>query len=225
MTHSVPSLLTVPGWLAVPPAQPQSFANLLMSTGVFGPLLAVAGLMALVIAVRRWLELRPGQMAPEALQRSLEGALHGAQLDAGLELAAKSRTVLGELVASGLHLRRAGLDEMLANVERATARESLRLGNRVANLARLGGIVLLVGLFGTTTGLMSMLQVIGSLKDPTVSDFSRGTFEALVCVALGLMVALFCFVAFFWFDTRLTQRTLAVRETAEELVRDAAEKA
>ncbi len=47
--------------------------------------------------------------------------------------------MLGELVASGLYLRGAGLDEMLANVERTAAKELLRLGNRIANLARLGG--------------------------------------------------------------------------------------
>jgi len=118
-----------------------------------------------------------------------------------------------------LHPEVPGLDEMLANVERATTRESLRLGNRVANLARLGGVVLLVDLFGTTAGLMSTLQVIEILKEPTVSDFVRGILEALVCAALGLVVALFCFVAFFWLDARLTQRCLEVRDIAEELVR------
>ena len=58
-----------------------------------------------------------------------------------------------------------------------------------------------------------------------MNDFVTGLNEALVCVALGLFVALFCFVAFFWLDARLTQRTLAVRDIAEELVHDAAEKA
>jgi hypothetical protein len=57
------------------------------------------------------------------------------------------------VIGSGLYLREAGLDEMLANVERGAAKESLRLGNRVANLARFGsGAVLLIGLFGTTLG-------------------------------------------------------------------------
>ena len=207
------------------PVPGRSLADLALSSGFILPLLTVAGITGIVLAVRRWLELRPGRLAPEELQRSLEGKLHGADLEGGLELAVRSRTVLGELVASGLHLRRAGLDEMLANVERATTRESLRLGNRVANLARLGGVALLVGLFGTIIGLMSTLQVIEVLKAPTVNDFVVGTSESLASFALGLFVGLFCFVAFFWLDSRLTQRTLAVRDLAEELVRDAAEKA
>ena len=120
-------------------------------------------------------------------------------------------------------MRKAGLDEMLANVERAATKESLRLGNRVANLARLGGVALLVGVFGTTTGLMNTLFLIARLKAPVPGDFTRGIGEPLASTALGLMVALFCFVAFFWFDSRLTQRVLAVREVAEEMMRDAAE--
>jgi len=203
----------------------RSFAELVMASGIIGPLIAFAGLFAFALALRRWLELRPARLAPEALQRGLEAKFHGADLDGGLELAVQSRTVLGELVAAGLHLRRAGLDEMLANVERATTRESLRLGNRVANLARLGGVTLLIGLFGTIVSLMNLLAVLEILKAPTVNDFVTGVNEALVCVAFGLFVALFCFVAFFWLDSRLTQRTLAVRDLAEELVRDAAEKA
>jgi biopolymer transport protein ExbB len=207
------------------PAPARSFGELVLASGMIGPLICLAGVFAFVLAVRRWLELRPGRLAPEALQRALEAKLHGAELEGGLELAVQSRTVLGELVAAGLHLRRAGLDEMLANVERATTRESLRLGNRVANLARLGGVALLIGLFGTIVSLMNLLAVLEILLAPTVNDFVTGVNEALVCVAFGLFVALFCFVAFFWLDSRLTQRTLAVRDLAEELVRDAAEKA
>jgi biopolymer transport protein ExbB len=211
--------------LAPAVAHVRSFFELALTSGFILPLLTIAGITGIVLALRRWLELRPGRLAPEELQRSLEGKLHGADLEGGLELAAGSRTVLGDLVASGLHLRRAGLDEMLANVERATTRESLRLGNRVANLARLGGVALIVGLFGTILGLMNTLQVIEVLKEPTVADFVTGVSESLACVALGLLVGLFCFVAFFWLDSCLTQRALAVRDLAEELVRDAAEKA
>ena len=203
---------------------PPSSAHLFGSTGFMGPLMLLAGAVALFIAIRRWLELRASRLAPAELERTLDAAVHAGQLDQGLERAVASHTLLGELVAAGLYLRRAGLDEMLANVERAATKESLRLGNRVANLARLGGVALLIGVLGTTTGLMSVFFVIAQLKAPVPGDFTRGIGESLASTALGLMVALFCFVAFFWFDSRLTQRVLAVREVAEEMMRDAAER-
>jgi biopolymer transport protein ExbB len=225
MTRLVPSFLLLLADPAQAPAPPASgFVELFLATGFVGPLMALAGLVAVALAVRRWLELRPARLAPLELQRSLETAVHDGRLETGLEQAAKSRTLLGELVAAGLHLRRAGLDEMLANVERATAKEALRLGNRVASLGRLGGLAVLAGLFGTTESLISMLLVIQRLKAPLVGDFARGIGEALPCTALGLLVALFSFGAFFALDAKLTRNTLAVREIAEELMRDAAEK-
>ena len=203
---------------------PPSSAQLFMSTGIVGPLMVLAGAVALFITIRRWLELRAGHLAPAELERTLDAAVHAGQLDQGLERAVASHTLLGELVAAGLYLRKAGLDEMLANVERAATKESLRLGNRVANLARLGGVALLVGVLGTITGLMNTFFLIARLKAPVPGDFTRGFGESLASTELGLMVALFCFVAFFWFDSRLTQRVLAVREVAEEMMRDAAER-
>jgi biopolymer transport protein ExbB len=203
---------------------PPSSAHLFAATGPIGPLMLLASAAALFIVIRRSLELRASRLAPAELERTLDAAVHAGQLDQGLERAVASPSLLGELVAAGLYLRKAGLDEMLANVERAATKESLRQGNRVANLARLGGVALLVGVFGSTTGLMSTFFVIAQLKAPVPGDFTRGIGESLASTALGLMVALFCFVAFFWFDSRLTQRVLAVREVAEEMMRDAAER-
>ena len=212
-----------PSGTYTPPSLPSS-SQLFMSTGFVGPLMVLAGAVALFIAIRRWLELRAGHLAPAELERTLDAAVHAGQLDQGLERAVASHTLLGELVAAGLYLHKAGLDEMLANVERAATKESLRLGNRVANLARLGGVALLIGVLGTTTSLMSAFFLIARLKAPVPGDFTTGMGESLASTALGLMVALFCFVAFFWFDSRLTQRVLAVREVAEEMMRDAAER-
>ena len=207
----------------VAPASP-SFTDLFRATGFVGPLMVIGGIVALVMAIRRWGDLRTARLAPEPLQRSVEIKVHDRQLDDALRDAVASRTFLGEVIGSGLYLREAGLDEMLANVERGAAKESLRLGNRVANLARFGGAVLLIGLFGTTLGMINVMLRIAQLKAPTVNDFVTGIGEALVCMALALFIALFCFACFFVLDSRLTHRTLAVREIAEELIREAAAK-
>lgn len=226
MTHLLPPALA---WLAQaapssPADAPGSYSQSFAATGFVGPLMVLAGAFGLVLAVRRWCELSAERLAPLALQRGLESALGAGEVARGLAEATASGTVLGALVADGLFLRSGGLDEMLAGVERATAREALRLGNRVALLARLGGIVLLFGLLGATMAVMSMLAVVGELEKPTVTDFVRGLGPAFTCVALGILVALFCYVAFFWLDASLTRRTLAARDTAEELMREAAER-
>jgi biopolymer transport protein ExbB len=192
------------------------------ATGVVGYVLLLMGAAGLVIAVRRHLDMRAARLAPEPLQKALEIAIRDRQVDSAAAQSAASGTLLGTLVAAGLALRAGGLDEMLANVERTTARESLRLGNRVAHLARLGGSVLLFGFLGTTEAVISVCSVLGSLKAPLPSDLYIGVAEALCTLALALFIAFACFVAFFLLDSKLTRRTLEVREIAEEIVHSAA---
>lgn len=202
--------------------QPRGFGALFQSTGFVGPLMLLLGAIAFVLAFLRWRELRPGRLAPEPLQQGLELALRDGKLDAGLSQAVESDTCLGEVVAAGLHLRAGGLDDMLANVERTAIRESLRYSSRITNIARLGVVIVLVGLLGTVMGLVNAMAVLEVLASPTVSDFVSGIGESLTCTVAGLAIALFCFIAYFALESRLVQRTLAVREIAEELMRSAA---
>ncbi|MSR45773.1 MAG: hypothetical protein EXS13_01680 [Planctomycetes bacterium] len=193
--------------------------ELFQATGFVGYVRLALGIAGLVATVRRNLELRPERLAPEPLQKSLELAIHAKKIDVAAAQASASATLLSTLVAAGLALRAGGLDVMLANVERATARESQCLGNQVA---RLGGTVLLFGFLGTTIAVISVCTVLGSLKEPLPSDLYIGIGEALTCMAFALLVALCCFAAFFLLDGKLTRRTLAVREIAEEILHSAA---
>jgi biopolymer transport protein ExbB len=201
--------------------EPRGFGTLFASTGFFGPLMLLLGAAALALAVRRWLELRPGRLAPESLQKGLERALRDGEPGASLAQATASRTWLGAVVAAGLHLRAAGLDEVLANVERAAIKESLRLSNRIANLGRLGVVVLLLGLLGTMISLMNAMLVLEQLASPKLGDFVAGIGGALTSTALGLAIALPCFVALFVLENLLARRTYAARGIAEELLREA----
>lgn len=205
--------------------QRPTFLQLFQATGFTGPLLVLLGLVALVMVIRRIVELRVTRLAPLELQKSLERAVHGGALDTALAQAMGSRTCLGQLVAAALQLRSAGLDEMLANVERAAARESMRYQNRIANLARAGVVILLIGVLGTVMGLISAASVLSMLKTLLPSDVVLGIGEALTCTAFALVVALFAFGAYFWLDSRLVQRVLAVREMAEEMAHEAAGRA
>ena len=104
-----------------------------LAPGFVGPLLLLLGLVALAIAVRRFLELRRERLAPAALQKSLERAVQTDAPDTALAQAMGSHSCLGQLVAAALQLRSAGLDEMLANaaVMAAAVNEVIEAGWRV----------------------------------------------------------------------------------------------
>jgi|SRR5580765_6467696 len=125
------------------------------------------------------------RLAPPRLLHALEQAVASGEVAVAGAHATANGSPLGSLVARGLQLHAGGLDEMLANCERAAMQEMLRLGDRIAAIARLGAMVLLLG-------------------------------------ALGTVLALLLFAAFFVLQSRLVHRLLVVRETAEDLLRRAA---
>src|SRR5262249_42046547 len=154
--------------------------------------------------------LRFPALAPQDLQRILERAVQSGQHDAAASQALGNRSCLGQLVSAGLSLRASGLDEMLANVERTAARESMRLANRITNLARLGVVIIILGVLGTVMGLVSAAAVLELLKEPQARDFVAAIGESLTCTVFALAIALLCFVAYFWLDAKLVQRVVRV---------------
>ncbi|HEU4419062.1 MAG TPA: MotA/TolQ/ExbB proton channel family protein, partial [Planctomycetota bacterium] len=152
------------------PLVPPGLIDVFVEAGFAGPALLVLGAVAVTKAVRRWMALRPAALAPEGLQRGLEHAIASREPEQAMALAAASPSPLGRFVAAGLLLRSAGLDEMLANCERAAMKEALLRQAGAVGLARFGTLILMFSIFGTVLGLMSALHVLGVMKEPTVQD-------------------------------------------------------
>lgn len=194
---------------------------MIREAGFAGPVLLLFGAVAATKAVRRWVALRPSAVAPETLQRGLEHAVRAGQLDQAMALATASPTPLGRFVAAGLQLRAGGLDEMLANCERAAMKEAMLRQSAAAGLARFGTLLLLFSVFGTVLGLMSTLEFLGAVKEPTLHDAIVGIRESLGVAAIGLFLVLACFVAWSLLSSRAVLAVHRVREIAEEIVGEA----
>ena len=204
------------------PLVPPGLIDVFVEAGFAGPALLVLGAVAVTKAVRRWMALRPAALAPEGLQRGLEHAIASKEPEQAMALAAASPSPLGRFVAAGLLLRSAGLDEMLANCERAAMKEALLRQAGAVGLARFGTVILMFSILGTVLGFMNALQVIGMLKYPTVQDYVTGIRESLGCTAIGLFLSLACFAAWALLSSRAVTALHRVREIAEELLAEAA---
>ena len=192
-----------------------SLVQLFMSTGFVGILLLVLALAGAVAFVRRTRELRRAALAPPTLLGAVSPLIASGSADRALDLASADPSFLGRALAGALLLQGAGQDEMLANLERVAARETLERGNRIAHLVRLGVVSLLVGFLGTTLGLIAALGVLRRMKAPSASDFAGAVGESLASSAFGLLVSVLLFVAFFVLDHRLTKRAAETIATAE----------
>jgi biopolymer transport protein ExbB len=193
--------------------------QMFQSMGFMGIVLLIAATAGVFLVLRRARELRVAALSPPDLRRAVAPLLAQGDVDRALDATAANRSFLAQLLQGALLLHGAGEDEMLANLERVAARETLQRGNRVAHLARLGVMTLLLGFLGTALGLIAALTMLRQIKAPTAADFAGAIGEALVCSAFGILVAALSFAGFYLLDHGLTRRTLAVVLEAEELLR------
>lgn len=198
---------------------PHSCAEFFMSTGFVGWLLVMVAVVGVVVAISRRMRLQMACLAPPGTTAALEAAVRARDAAAAAKLQRANPTVVGALVAAALAAGDASTADALANLDRAAARETLRLGNRVSDVVRLGVVVLLLGCFGTVAGLIASFAMLSSLKDPTAAQFAIGLCESLVSTAIGLAFSLVLFGAFFLLDRLLTRRMLDVCGVAEEILK------
>lgn len=196
-----------------------SLTQLFASTGFVGILLLITAVTGAVMFVRRVLELRQTALAPPSLTQAVGPLLARGQVDRALDAASASSSFLGQTLEGALLLHGAGEDEMLANLDRVAARETLQRGNRISHLVRLAVITLLLGFLGTALGLIAGLSMTRRMKDPTASDFAGSIAEALASSAFGILFAILLFAGFYFLDHRLTRCSLGVIAEAQALLR------
>ena len=201
------------------PMHTLTLGQMVAGSGVCGWLVLLLAAASLIMAVRRIVELRSARLAPSELQRALELEIHAGDLGRAAAAASGHSSLLGRIASAGLRQHPLGLDEMLANIERTATKEAMRIGGRVANLSRVGIVALLVGFLGSALGLVFALRATVTMLpiEATNPVLYQSLAIAGFPVIIGLTVALFSYAAFSYLDHRLTQRTLHVREIAEEM--------
>src|SRR6185312_8133180 len=109
------------------------------------------------------------------------------------------------VVAAGLDEVERGVDAVAEAMVGRKAHERMRLER---NLAFLGNIAPFIGLFGTVLGIIRAFHELSGNQAGGVAVVMAGISEALVCTAVGLMVAIPAVIGFNYFNRRVRQ-TLA----------------
>jgi biopolymer transport protein ExbB len=199
-----------------------------------GPLLVV-GLtlffLALTFAVERFLVLwrAGGRGSVPAFLSSLKQAVHAGNLDAAIEACKRQGGSLANVVGAGLESYRARAarsgtpDERLEATRRAlqeaSALESPNLERNLTALSTIASIATLVGLLGTTIGMIRSFQAMSHAGAPDATQLALGISEALVNTALGLMTAILATVLYNHFTTQVDTFNDRVEETSYEVLK------
>jgi biopolymer transport protein ExbB len=198
-----------------------------------GPLL-VLGLTCLFLVVTFCVERlvvlwrAGGRGSVTSFIRNVKQAVHGGEIAHAIDACKQQGGSIANIVGAGLSryhaLETSGSDrkEMITETRRAIAEasalETPHLERNLTALSTLASIATLLGLLGTTIGMIRSFRAMSHAGAPDATQLALGISEALVNTALGLMTAILGTVLYNYFTTRVDGFYNRTEETAYEVV-------
>lgn len=159
---------------------------------------------------------------------NLKKATAGGDLDKAVESCRRQGGSLGNVIGAGLQRfharRRAGADpeevieETREALDEASALEGPILNRNLNMLSTIASIATMVGLLGTTIGMIRAFRSMSRAGAADAAQLAVGISEALVNTALGLMTAVLAIVLYNYFTQKADSFTHAVDQTSYEML-------
>ena len=197
-----------------------------------GPLL-VLGLtclfMTFTYTIERFLVLRRagGKGNVTKFLRSVKAATQGGNYQEAIEACRRQGGSLGNVVGAGLDryvvVRQNGadekevLEETRRAIDEAGALETPLLERNLSALSTIASIATMLGLLGTTIGMIRSFNAMSHAGAPDAAQLALGISEALVNTALGLTTAIIGIVLYNYFSTRVDNFREGIEETTYEV--------
>lgn len=199
-----------------------------------GPLLVV-GLtflfLTMTFAVERFIVLwrAGGRGSVPRFIKNLKQSVHGGELDAAVDACKKQGGSLANVIGAGLESFRSQtrnastskevMDETRRALQEANALESPNLEQNLNALSTIASIATMLGLLGTTIGMIRSFHAMSRAGAPDATQLALGISEALVNTALGLTTAIIATVLYNYFTTKVDAFNNRVEETSYEVLK------
>lgn len=198
-----------------------------------GPLLVV-GLTLLFLAFTFTIERAfvlwraGGKGGVSTFMRNIKSAVQEGDINRAVDACRKQGGSLGNVVGAGLEryaMEKSKHDdpkELLAEakhaIEEATALEAPILERNLSALSTIASIATMIGLLGTTIGMIRSFHAMSHAGSPDAAALAVGISEALVNTALGLTTAIVAIILYNYFATRVDSYQSAIEETSFEVL-------
>ena len=206
--------------------------------GILVAVLIALTLMVVTFTIERLLSLRKagGRVAAVPFMRDLQARLANDDIAGAIEASKKQQGTLGSVLGAGLRRyqsltqmggsdRKDTEEEIRAAIEEATMLEVPLLERNLVALSTIASIATMVGLLGTTLGMIRAFAALASSTGaPDAVQLSLGISEALINTAGGLIAAIIGIVAYNYFTTKVDSFTYNIDEAAATMVQTLAHK-
>ena len=184
-----------------------------------------ASAVALVVFFRRILHYHRAQINSMEFLNGVRNVLKRDNVVEAISICDATPGPVARLVKVAILNRERGQEGVREALEEAGLIEVPPLENKLNLIATIAQITPLMGLLGTVLGFIEIFTKLQSKATlATMQDLSGGIWQALICTAAGLAVAIPCYAAYNYLVSRVNAIVLDMEKAATEIVNIVTEK-
>src|SRR6267154_1548143 len=192
---------------------------LLANGGLVLWLILFASAVAIMVFIERFFHFHRAQINSTEFLNGVRTVLKRDNVVEALSICDATPGPVARLVKTAILNRDHGRERVRESLEEAGLSEVPRLEEKLSLLATIAQIAPLLGLLGTVLGF---IKIFGELNaaglNANVQMLSKGVWEALICTAAGLAVAIPAHAAYNYLVNRVNEIVLDMEKAASEIV-------
>ncbi|RZD15794.1 MAG: MotA/TolQ/ExbB proton channel family protein [Candidatus Acididesulfobacter guangdongensis] len=193
-------------------------STILISEYFLYPLI-LCSIIGLAIIIERLYGLRKTKIFPQDLIVNIEDALKKGDIERARGFCSNSATPLTRVYLSIIENYKNSIDTVKLEVEEAGKRAYSELEKNLEGLSAITTIAPLLGLLGTVVGMIKALSAVSyssGIANPHL--LALGISEALYSTAMGLIIAIVCFLFYKYFVSRAFNYAVIMEDMASSLI-------
>jgi len=205
---------------SVSSAHAGSFFDMAKKAGPMEIVLLLVSITGFALCFQALVTLRGQLMRPPELANELINCVQEGNLDGAVQAAQSDTSLLGTCAFATLSNSQYGKEAMEGAMADVGELEAGKLLHKIGVLQLIAAIAPMLGLTGTTVGMIMTFATIADKADQiSAAEMSEGIGVALVCTFTGLMVAIPLLSVSFFLKSRVQQTILEVSNDCNELIR------
>lgn len=193
--------------------------DLLTKGGPMAWILVFASAVALAVFLERMLHYHRAQINSFEFLNGIRNVLKQKNVVEGLSICDATPGPVARLVKAALLSRDRGREGVREALEEAGMQEVPKLEEKLNVIATIAQIAPLMGLLGTALGFIKVFEKMEQEGQfASASLMAGGVWEALIATALGLAVAIPCYIGYNYLVSRVNQIVLDMERASNEIV-------
>jgi biopolymer transport protein ExbB len=193
--------------------------NLLFAGGPVMWLLLLVSAVAMAVFIERLLHYHRAQINSPEFLNGVRNVLKRENVVEALSICEATPGPVPRLVKTAILNYERGRDGVREALEEAGLLEVPRLEEKLNLLATIAQIAPLMGLLGTVLGFMQIFrQIIDKGLNANQSDLAGGVWQALVCTAFGLAIAIPSYAGYNYLVSRVNSIVLDMEKASTEIL-------